>query len=398
MAVITVSQLNNYIKRYIDANKALTSLWVKGEISNFKRHSSGHIYMTLKDGTATLKCVMFYSNAVSLKFKPDNGMKVIAMGRVSVYERDGVYQLYVEQLVPDGMGDLYAAYEQLKSELEQAGYFSEYIKKPIPEYPSSIGVVTSPQGAALQDILNIMGRRYPLAEVYVYPALVQGVGAAQSIAQGIEYFNAQCITDTIIIGRGGGSIEDLWAFNERIVADAIYKSEVPVISAVGHETDFTIADFAADLRAPTPSAAAELAVPDAAELKSHINYCRSKMVMSLNSLVKVKKTQLDFFVSKNLHKMTASYIDDMRLRIDDMTEMCCKAYTDCISQRNNEFINLCMKLDALSPLKVLSRGYTVATAAGGTVKSIVDICIGDNLDLTVTDGTISCTVTQITEN
>ena len=295
-------------------------------------------------------------------------------------------------------GELYAAYEQLKSELEQAGYFSEYIKKPIAQYPSSIGVVTSPQGAALQDILNIMGRRYPLARVYVYPALVQGVGAAQSIAQGIEYFNTQCITDTIIIGRGGGSIEDLWAFNERIVADAIYKSVVPVISAVGHETDFTIADFVADLRAPTPSAAAELAVPDAAELKSHINYCCSKMVMSLNSLVKVKKTQLEFLISKNLHRMTASYIDDMRLRIDDMTEMCREAYTDCISQRSNEFGNLCMKLEALSPLKVLSRGYAVAACDGGTVKSVDDTCVGDNLDLTVTDGTISCTVTQIIKN
>ena len=247
MAVITVSQLNNYIKRYFDANNALASLWIKGEISNFKLHSSGHIYMTLKDSASTLKCVMFSSNVQRLKFRPADGMKVIAMGRVSVYERDGVYQLYVEQLIPDGMGELYAAYEQLKEELERSGYFDPAYKKRIPAFPQTIGIVTSPQGAALKDMLNILNRRYPMAQVYVYPALVQGVGAAQTIVDGIEYFNTKCVADTIIIGRGGGSIEDLWAFNERIVADSVFKSQVPVISAVGHETDFTISDFVADL-------------------------------------------------------------------------------------------------------------------------------------------------------
>ena len=287
MAVITVSQLNNYVKRYFDANSALASLWIKGEISNFKLHSSGHIYMTLKDSGATLKCVMFSSNVQRLKFRPDNGMKVVAMGRVSVYERDGVYQLYVEQLIPDGMGELYAAYEQLKEALELAGYFDASAKKTIPSYPEKIGIVTSPQGAALKDMLNILNRRYPLAEIYVYPALVQGVGAASTIAEGIEYFNNDCIVDTIIIGRGGGSIEDLWAFNERVVADAIFASVVPVISAVGHETDFTIADFVADLRAPTPSAAAELAVPDINELTAYLEHSKSRMFNALNSLIKV---------------------------------------------------------------------------------------------------------------
>lgn len=395
MAVITVSQLNNYVKRYFDANSALASLWIKGEISNFKLHSSGHIYMTLKDSAATLKCVMFSSNVQRLKFRPDNGMKVIAMGRVSVYERDGVYQLYIEQLIPDGMGELYAAYEQLKTELDQAGYFDENAKKSIPLYPVKIGIVTSPQGAALKDILNILNRRYPLAEVYVYPALVQGLGAASSIAEGIDYFNTDCPVDTLIIGRGGGSIEDLWAFNERIVADAVFSSNVPVISAVGHETDFTISDFVADLRAPTPSAAAELAVPDINELSAYLEQSRSRMLNALTSLIKVKRARLDYLLQRDLHKTVTHHIEDCKLRLDaaqdDMTDIMSRR----IEALGNRFSSLCIKLDALSPLKVLSRGYAVVSDDEKNIKSISDLSEGDTVSVRVSDGGFESVVTKI---
>lgn len=395
MAVITVSQLNNYVKRYFDANSALASLWIKGEISNFKLHSSGHIYMTLKDSGATLKCVMFSSNVQRLKFRPDNGMKVVAMGRVSVYERDGVYQLYVEQLIPDGMGELYAAYEQLKEALELAGYFDASAKKTIPSYPEKIGIVTSPQGAALKDMLNILNRRYPLAEIYVYPALVQGVDAASTIAEGIEYFNNDCIVDTIIIGRGGGSIEDLWAFNERVVADAIFASVVPVISAVGHETDFTIADFVADLRAPTPSAAAELAVPDINELTAYLEQSKSRMFNALNSLIKVKKARLDYLLQRDLHKTVLRYIEDCKLCLDSTVDNMNDAMQERITNLGNRFSSLCIKLDALSPLKVLSRGYAVVSKDENNIKSISDLSVGDSVNVRISDGQLLCDVREI---
>ncbi len=395
MAVITVSQLNNYIKRYFDANSALASLWIKGEISNFKLHSSGHIYMTLKDSGATVKCVMFSSNVQKLKFRPDNGMKVVAMGRVSVYERDGVYQLYVEQLIPDGMGELYAAYEQLKESLKAAGYFDASAKKTIPAYPETIGIVTSTQGAALKDMLNILKRRYSLAEVYVYPALVQGVGAAQTIAEGIAYFNGECCVDTIIIGRGGGSIEDLWAFNERIVADAIFASRVPIISAVGHETDFTIADFVADLRAPTPSAAAELAVPDISELTAHLQQTRSRMYNALTSLIKIKRTHLDYIMQRDLHKLFNHCIEDCKLRLDSAVESINDAMSDKIEFMGNRFSQICIKLDALSPLKVLSRGYAVVSDGEKSIKNISDISMGDRVNVRVCDGEFQCDVINI---
>lgn len=395
MAVITVSQLNNYVKRYFDANSALASLWIKGEISNFKLHSSGHIYMTLKDSGATLKCVMFSSNVQRLKFRPDNGMKVVAMGRVSVYERDGVYQLYVEQLIPDGMGELYAAYEQLKEALELAGYFDASAKKSIPSYPEKIGIVTSPQGAVLKDMLNILNRRYPLAEIYVYPALVQGVGAASTIAEGIEYFNNDCIVDTIIIGRGGGSIEDLWAFNERAVADAIFASVVPVISAVGHETDFTIADFVADLRAPTPSAAAELAVPDINELTAYLEQSKSRMFNALNSLIKVKKARLDYLLQRDLHKTVSRYIEDCKLCLDSTIDNMNDTMQERITNLGNRFSSLCIKLDALSPLKVLSRGYAVVAKDENNIKSISDLSVGDSVNVRISDGQLLCDVREI---
>ena len=267
MKVITVKELNAYIKNMLDSDSNLYGICIRGEISNFKHHYTGHMYMSLKDESASVKAVMFRSGAAGLKFVPKNGMRVMAFGRVSVFERDGQYQLYIDAMSPDGIGQLYAAFEQLKAKLGKMGIFDEEHKKLIPKYPQTVGVVTAPNGAAVRDIINVISRRFPASDIKIYPALVQGAGAADSVCSGIEYFNDKMNADVLIVGRGGGSIEDLWAFNEEKVAMAIYNSKIPVISAVGHETDFTIADFAADLRAPTPSAAAELAVPSAKELK-----------------------------------------------------------------------------------------------------------------------------------
>ncbi len=388
MTVITVSQLNNYIKRYIDNNDLLTNIWLKGEISNFKRHTSGHIYLTLKDGTASVKCVMFYSDALHLKFLPDNGMKVIANGRISVYERDGVYQLYISEIVPDGVGELYVAYEQLKKQLEYEGYFDEYRKRPIPKYPDKIGIVTAVGGAALQDIINVTGRRFAMAKVFVYPAQVQGAGAAKTIADGIRYFNSNIIPDVIITGRGGGSIEDLWPFNERIVADAIYNSEVPVISAVGHETDFTIADFVADLRAPTPSAAAELAVPDCRQLKQYFEDSISRCNNALYALVKYKAAEFDSIVSKNIYNLVSKNICDFRQYTDDLTSDMTISYSGIVDKFCAQFLQKCVKLDALSPLKVLARGYAVVSGNDITIKSVNDVSKGDIVDITLSDGSV----------
>ncbi len=388
MTVITVSQLNNYIKRYIDGNNLLGNIWLKGEISNFKRHTSGHIYLTLKDGAASVKCVMFYSDAQSLKFMPDNGMKVIANGRISVYERDGVYQLYITQIVPDGVGELYAAYEQLKKQLETEGYFDEHRKKTIPKYPQKIGVVTAKDGAALQDIINVTGRRFPVAEIYVYPSKVQGLGAGQTIADGINYFNTKLIPDVIITGRGGGSIEDLWPFNERIVADAIFKSHVPVISAVGHETDYTIADFVADMRAPTPSAAAELAVPDIFALKQHFADSILRCNKALISLIKYKSNMLNTVVAKDIYKLTLNNFNDMHQYNDKLTGDLKRAFTLQINEFVTHFSKKCVKLDALSPLKVLARGYAVVSCDNKLINSVNDVTIGDVVDITLCDGSI----------
>lgn len=394
MPVITVSRLNNYMKRFVDSNKYLSDLYVKGEISNYKRHSSGHLYMTLKDESSNIKCVMFGSYASRLKFEPQNGMKVIVLGKISVYERDGAYQLYAEMIFPDGKGELYAAYEQLKDSLANEGYFDDNIKKPLPRYPSHIGVVTSPQGAAVRDILSILKRRYPLAQVSVYPALVQGLPAAQSVAAGIEYFNKAAVPDVIIIGRGGGSIEDLWAFNERIVADAIFCSKVPVISAVGHETDFTIADFVADLRAPTPSAAAELAVPDVAELMSNLKNADEKIKAALLNLIRLKKEKLASLVKADIKSILMNKIDDCKITVDELTIDVSQAYEDLLEDKKNRLLHDCTALEALSPLKVLLRGYAVAADEHGVVKSAESLGVGDRLTLTFSDGSVKCTVSE----
>ncbi|MBQ8525198.1 MAG: exodeoxyribonuclease VII large subunit [Clostridia bacterium] len=395
MPVITVSQLNNYMRRYVDNNSNLSGLYIKGEISNFKRHSSGHLYLTLKDSGSVLKCVMFQSYAASLKFSPENGMKVIAFGRVSVYEAGGVYQLYIEQIIPDGKGELYAAYEQLKAQLEALGYFDPAHKMPLPQYPGTIGVVTSPEGAAVRDVLSVLGRRFPLAEILIYPAQVQGIGASDTIVSGIEYFNATSPADVLIIGRGGGSIEDLWAFNERNVADAIYNSHIPIISAVGHETDFTIADFVADMRAPTPSAAAEMAVPDCTELYRQLKMSSDKLATALSSTLKIKRNKFEALMRTNMDNLLIRYIQDKKIYTDDIIAEMTEAYENTVAGKRNSFSTLCAKLDALSPVKVLSRGYSVARTSKGIVSSVADVAPGDDIDITLNDGTLNCQVKQI---
>lgn len=387
----TVSQLNSYMKRVIDGQTALNDIWIKGEISNFKQHYSGHLYITLKDDGGVLKAVMFKSAAVYLNFQPEDGMKVLARGRIGVYEQSGTYQLYINEMTPDGVGELYVAYEQLKKKLEAEGLFDESVKKPIPQYPERVGVITATTGAAVRDIINVITRRYPYCEIIIYPSLVQGEGAAPNIVAGIEYFNKHKLCDTLIVGRGGGSIEDLWAFNEEIVARAIYASEIPIISAVGHETDFTIADFVADLRAPTPSAAAEIAVPSQLELLSKIstmaNRIKTAQVNGLkNRRLKVEKLSL---------KSPQDRIDDYRQKIDNYMKQAEKSFKLSMSERKKTMAELFAKLDALSPLGVMARGYAIASEADGTViRTVKDMTAGKEFSLRLADGECDCVVKE----
>ncbi|MBQ8588553.1 MAG: exodeoxyribonuclease VII large subunit [Clostridia bacterium] len=392
MKIVTVSQVNNYIKRKIDEDINLSSICIRGEISNFKHHYSGHMYMSLKDSTGAIKAVMFRGSAATLKFVPKDGMSILAVGRVGVYERDGVYQLYIDTMVPDGIGQLYAAYEQLKAELEEKGYFDSERKKPIPLYPKVVGVVTASTGAAVRDIINVISRRWPVCDIKIYPALVQGVGAAQSVAEGIRFFNDSSDADVLIVGRGGGSIEDLWAFNEKTVADAALCSRIPIISAVGHETDYTILDFVADLRAPTPSAAAELATPDIGELRNFFLASGARLGRALLSLAEMKRNQLRMCMSSHVMRRPMRMIEDRAQEIDDAVKRLLHSYTDCIEKRGLTLREYSYKLGALNPVNVLSRGYSVAKKGDKVIKNVCDVCIGDEITLTVTDGDINCTV------
>lgn len=385
----TVSQLNAYMKRVVDGQTALNDIWIKGEISNFKDHYSGHLYITLKDEGGVLKAVMFKSAASLLTFRPEDGMKVLARGRIGVYEQGGTYQLYINEMTPDGVGELYIAYEQLKKKLEEEGLFSEDTKKPIPAYPEKVGVITAATGAAVRDIINVITRRYPYCEIILYPSLVQGAGAAENIVAGIEYFNKNKMCDTLIVGRGGGSIEDLWAFNEEIVARAIYASEIPIISAVGHETDFTIADFVADLRAPTPSAAAEIAVPSQLELVSKISTMISRMQSATVNSLKNKRLR----VEKLSMRSPKDKIDDLRQKNDNLLRQAEKSFQLCLEGNKKTLSEMFAKLDALSPLKVLARGYGIATESDGTViRSVRDMTPGKAFTLKLTDGDCNCKV------
>ena len=394
MAVVTVSQLNNYMKRYIDNNIHLTNLYVKGEISNFKKHYSGHIYMTLKDEGSSIKAVMFKWNTASLKFNIENGMRVIACGKVSVFERDGQYQIYIDSMTPDGVGELYIAYEQLKEKLQNEGLFEQSFKKPIPKYPDKIGVVTSPTGAAVRDIINVINRRYQLSDIYIYPAQVQGIGAGDTVAKGIEFFNKQFPVDVLIIGRGGGSIEDLWAFNEEIVARAIFASDIPVISAVGHETDFTISDFVADLRVPTPSAAAEMAVPNEMELRANLQVTSSKLLVLLDRLCQMKRHKLESLFASNSISNFELKINDRRIVLDNLTKQIYDCYEKILLNKKHYFSNVLSKLDTLNPMAILARGYSIASIDNKSIKSITELNVDDNFDLILKDGKIKCCVTD----
>lgn len=385
---ITVSKLNAYVKAIIDNDELLNNVYIKGEISNLKKHYTGHYYFTLKDKDSLIKCVMFKSYTSYLNFDVEDGMNVVILGTVAVYERDGIYQIYAKGMELDGVGDLYAAYEKLKAKLEAEGLFEKKYKKKIPYLPKEIGVVTSKTGAVIRDIINVTTRRYPMVHIKLYPASVQGKGAAETIVKGIEYFNKYQNVDLIIIARGGGSLEDLWPFNEEITARAIFASKIPIISAVGHETDFTIADFVADLRAPTPSAAGELAVPDIMELKWKLNNMKLQLGRSLKKRLELMQTRYSSIINRKVFKEPNVMLADKILALNGFEKdlnNCMKAE---LKDRKNRFEKVVATLDSLSPLKTLSRGYTVLEDKNGDVViTSKDLKSGDVVKIILHDGT-----------
>lgn len=395
MPVITVTQLNNYMKRYIEQNVHLCDLWIKGEISNFKHHYSGHFYFTVKDENSSLKCVMFKNYASQIKFTPKDGMNVVILGKISVYEQGGIYQLYGESMIPDGAGELYAAYEQLKNKLGTEGYFSFEHKLSLPKYPRKIGVITSISGAALRDILNVFKRRYPIAEICIYPAKVQGIGASNSVCDGLEYLSNNKKCDVIIIARGGGSIEDLWAFNEENLAKSIFDCKVPIISGVGHETDYTIADFVADVRAPTPSAAAEIAVPSVVEINKVILQYKSKAGLLL-------KSKIDMYeLIMNKYELAS-----LKFRLDSKIEMICQKVSFFKSEISNSVVRFfdakykcfernLVKLESLNPLSVLARGYSVVMNKKKQLFNVQNAKTGDILLIVSDKGQAECTLRRV---
>ena len=397
--VLSISQLNEYIRGKLDADALLSGVAVRGEISNYKVYPSGHHYFTLKDEASALKCVMFKGNALRLRFRPDNGVKVIAMGKISVYPRDGVYQLYCTAMAMDGVGDLYAAFEQLKAKLAAQGLFDPAHKKPIPKYPKVIGIVTSSAGAAIHDMLRILRKRYPLCQVRLLPVRVQGAEAPGEIAAAIRYANHYQLADLLIVGRGGGSIEDLWAFNDERVAYAIYQSEIPVISAVGHEPDVTISDFVADLRAATPSNAAELAVPDQDALRQNLDSMSDAMASILNRQVKFARQHLNVLSRSAALRSPTGYLDQKRKQLELLNNRLSSAQNRSVEQKKQRFIRLTSKLDAMSPLKVLTRGYSIAmTADEQVLTSVKQVSLGDEVKLSLQDGVITANVNEVKEN
>ncbi len=397
--VLSVKQLNLYVRSLIEGDFRLANISVKGEISNFKNHyASGHLYFTLKDADASIRCVMFKWNAQKIRFDLQDGLQVILRGKVSLYEKDGQYQFYAEDILPDGIGDIALKFEQIKSRLEKEGLFDPENKRPLPKFPKRIAVVTSPTGAAVQDILNILSRRWPVSEVVLCPVAVQGELAAPQMIDTLERIYALSLVDLIIIGRGGGSIEDLWAFNDEGLARKIYESPIPVISAVGHETDFTICDFVADLRVPTPSAAAELAVPDIIELRQKLEKYKNILKESLRSRYESCELKLNAQLNSMAFKNPIEALTAQRLQLlDRLQERIILAQKDKLSFFENALIANAAKLDTLSPLKILSRGYTSATKQGEAVRSVADISIDDNLTLRFNDGYAECKVTEISE-
>ena len=391
--VFSVTEVNQYIKSIIDGVPQLGDLLIRGELSNYKVYPSGHHYFTLKDGESAIHCVMFRSSAGRLRFRPESGMQVIAGGRISVYPRDGAYQLYCTSLSADGIGDLYVAFEQLKDKLNREGLFDPAHKKPLPLYPRRIAIVTSSAGAAVHDMIRILRRRYPIAKVLLLPVRVQGVEAPPEIVGAIRYANRWQLADVLIVGRGGGSIEDLWAFNDERVARAIYASEIPVISAVGHEPDVTISDFVADRRASTPSNAAEIAVPDMAELFRYLQDADERMAQSLLHSLRRQEDRLAVFEKKRVLTDPMAFVDDRRMQLDSVQQRMGLTAHRQLSRRQQRFATLAASLDALSPLKVLGRGYAMAQTTDGTVlRTSQQVQEGDRIHVRLGQGALDCTV------
>ena len=396
--ILSITQINEYIRTMMDGDIVLTALAVRGEISNYKVYPSGHHYFTLKDETSALKCVMFRGSAVKLKFRPENGMKIIAMGRITVYPRDGAYQLYCTAMALDGVGDLHAAFEQLKVKLAAEGLFDPAHKKRLPQHPGIIGIVTSEAGAAVHDMLRILRKRYPLTKVRLLPVRVQGAEAPHEIAAAVRYANHYRLADLLIVGRGGGSIEDLWAFNDELVARAIYDSEIPIISAVGHEPDVTISDFVADLRAATPSNAAELAVPDQDALRQTMDTMSGAMSIALQRQLKAARKQLDMLAASPALKSPDMYVLQRKKNLELLYNRMVAEQIRSIDRYNRQFVALTAKLDAMSPLKVLSRGYSITqTQSGDVVRSVKQTSIGETITVKLSDGCLTASVLDAKE-
>lgn len=391
--MLSVTQVNEYLKMLMDGDRVLSDVLVRGEISNFKLYSSGHAYFSLKDETGQLKAVMFRSYASRLPFRPADGMRVIAHGRVSVYEANGQYQLYADELLPDGAGSLAIRFEQLKRQLQAEGLFEESVKKPLPQMPMRIGVITSPSGAAVHDIMNVLGRRFPLAQMILFPSQVQGAEAPAQLMMGLEFFSVSRLVDVIIIGRGGGSAEDLWAFNDEALARAIAACPIPVISAVGHESDFTICDFVADKRAPTPSAAAELAVPESGALLDALHTIGARMSICLQKRVKEERRALSRLASASVFSHPERLFDTHRMRLTDCEEDLFRAMSQILLQKKNALAQTVGELRSLDPLSVLSRGYAAISRDGDTVSKASVVETGDSLDIRFADGIVHAAVT-----
>ena len=390
---ITVTDLNKYIKGRIDNDEMLNNVLVKGEISNFKNHYTGHMYFTLKDENSLIKCVMFKTYTTHLSFMPKDGMKVIVLGGVSVFERDGVYQIYAKAMKEDGLGNLYVAYEELKNKLSNEGLFDEKYKKPIPFMPKTIGVLTSNTGAVIRDIINVSTRRNPNVNIRLYPVPVQGNGAGEKIAEGIEFMNKNKLADVLIIGRGGGSIEDLWPFNEEVVARAIFNSKIPIISAVGHETDFTIADFVADLRAPTPSAAAELAVANIDDVRENLRAYNNRYKVSLKKKIELMKMSYEKCMTRQAFKNPTQKINEKYMLIDMKVKSLQNSILLKIKEDKTKFVKEVAKLDALSPLKTLTRGYSIISKQDGRIaKEVKDLSQGEKVSIRLSDGKVDAQV------
>lgn len=392
-SILTVSQLNFYVKSLLDGDPVMSQVFVQGEISNLTNHyRSGHIYLSLKDEKSVIRAVMFAGNASRLKFQPEEGMNVIAIGRVSLYEATGQYQLYIEQLQPDGIGDLATAFNQLKAKLEKQGLFKSEIKKSIPEFPHSIGVITSATGAVRRDIETVLARRYPITKMILYPSAVQGDNAVSELISGIKYFNSHKNADVIIIGRGGGSMEDLWAFNSEQLAYEIFKSEIPVISAVGHATDTTICDFVADKSAPTPSAAAELAVPDMSELLNKITNLNERLISAIKYKISSQQQLTDNLADRLSLASENNKLSESRANLDNLLLRLNNAYNSVLQENNERLKEYVTKLNTLNPLNILLRGYSLTTAGDKIIKSVNDVDIDDNIIVKISDGSLSCTV------